>query len=169
MSEPMTASATRERMVRWQNPLRTATEAASMDGLSFLRAMAAGEIPIPPVAETLDFAGFDVEAGRVSFRIVPREFHYNPIGAVHGGVLATLADSAMGCAVHSTLTAGSGYTTLEFKINFVRPVTVETGEIVATGEVVHRGRRVATAEARITDADGRLLAHASTTCLVLEG
>lgn len=168
MSEPATALAARERIVRWEDPMQSAAVSASTDGLSFLRAMSAGEVPIPPVAATLGFAGFDVDVGRASFRIVPAEFHYNPIGVVHGGVLATLADSAMACAVHSTLPAGSAYTTLEFKINFVRPVTVDTGEIVATAEVLHRGRKVATAEARITDGDGKLLAHASTTCIALE-
>lgn len=159
----------RTRTVRWEDPRRAASAAVDLDGLDLLRAVRAGDLPTPPVAATLGFAGFDVDAGWASFRLVPGEYHYNPSGVVHGGILASLADTAMGCAVQTTLPAGEGFVTLELKTNFVRAVTVETGEITAIGEVLHRGRRVATAEARVIDGAGRLLAHASTTCLLLEG
>jgi uncharacterized protein (TIGR00369 family) len=136
-------------------------------GLEFLRAIGAGELPPAPIAELLGFAPVEVEEGRVVFAAVPEERHYNPIGTVHGGLAATLLDSAMGCAVHSTLPAGVGYTTLELKVNFVRPITTETGRILCEGTVVHRGGRVATAEGRVfAEVDGALLAHGTTTCLI---
>jgi uncharacterized protein (TIGR00369 family) len=139
-----------------------------MTGLEMLRAMAAGEVPAAPIAELLGFAPVEVEEGRVVFAAVPAEKHYNPLGTVHGGLAATLLDSAMGCAVHSTLPAGVGYTTLELKVNFTRHITSETGRILCEGTVVHRGGRVATADGRVyAEADGRLLAHATTTCLIL--
>jgi acyl-coenzyme A thioesterase PaaI-like protein len=110
------------------NPLAIAAAAAEMDGLTFLRAMAAGEIPPAPIATLLDFADIpELEEGRIVFRGVPNEHHYNPIGVVHGGYAMTLLDSAMGCAVHSTLPAGTAYTSLEVKVNFVRPITLDTG------------------------------------------
>jgi uncharacterized protein (TIGR00369 family) len=137
-------------------------------GLEFLRAIAAGELPGAPIAELLGFAPVEAEEGRVLFAAVPEPRHYNPIGRVHGGLAATLLDSAMGCAVHSTLPAGVGYTTLELKVNFTRPITSETGRILCEGTVVHRGGRVATAEGRVfAEADGKLLAHGTTTCLIL--
>jgi uncharacterized protein (TIGR00369 family) len=137
-------------------------------GLEFLRAIAAGELPGAPIADLLGFAPVEAEEGRVVFAAVPEAKHYNPIGTVHGGLAATLLDSAMGCAVHSVLPAGIGYTTLELKVNFVRPITSETGRILCEGTVVHRGGRVATAEGRVfAEADGKLLAHGTTTCLIL--
>jgi uncharacterized protein (TIGR00369 family) len=139
----------------------------AMTGLEVLRAIAAGEVPGAPIAELLGFEPVEAEEGRVVFAAVPSQEHYNPIGTVHGGLAATLLDSAMGCAVHSTLPAGVGYTTLELKVNFVRPITTETGRILCEGTVVHRGGRVATAEGRVfAEADGALLAHATTTCLI---
>jgi uncharacterized protein (TIGR00369 family) len=136
-------------------------------GLEFLRAIGAGELPPAPIAELLGFAPVEVEEGRVVFAVVPGPEHYNPIGTVHGGLAATLLDSAMGCAVQSTLPAGVGYTTLELKVNFVRPITTETGRILCEGTVVHRGGRVATADGRaFAEADGALLAHGTTTCLI---
>jgi uncharacterized protein (TIGR00369 family) len=136
-------------------------------GLEFLRAIASGELPGAPIADLLGFAPVEAEEGRVVFAAVPEQRHYNPIGTVHGGLAATLLDSAMGCAVHSTLPAGVGYTTLELKVNFVRPITTETGRILCEGTVVHRGGRVATAEGRVfAEADGALLAHGTTTCLI---
>jgi uncharacterized protein (TIGR00369 family) len=136
-------------------------------GLEFLRAIGAGELPPAPIAELLGFAPVEVEEGRVVFAVVPGPEHYNPIGTVHGGLAATLLDSAMGCAVQSTLPAGVGYTTLELKVNFVRPITTETGRILCEGTVVHRGGRVATADGRVlAEADGALLAHGTTTCLI---
>jgi uncharacterized protein (TIGR00369 family) len=139
-----------------------------MTGLEMLRAIAAGELPGAPIADLLGFAPVEAEEGRVVFAAVPGPEHYNPIGTVHGGLAATLLDSAMGCAVHSTLPAGVGYTTLELKVNFTRPITSETGRILCEGTVVHRGGRVATAEGRVyAEADGRLVAHGTTTCLIL--
>jgi uncharacterized protein (TIGR00369 family) len=137
-------------------------------GLEVLRAIAAGELPGAPIAELLGFEPVEAEEGRVVFAAVPRPEHYNPLGTVHGGLAATMLDSAMGCAVHSTLPAGVGYTTLELKVNFTRPITSETGRILCEGTVVHRGGRVATAEGRVyAEAGGKLLAHGTTTCLIL--
>jgi uncharacterized protein (TIGR00369 family) len=127
------------------------------------------EIPHAPIAELVGFDLVEVGEGRASFELDPAERHYNPLGTVHGGIAATLLDSAMGVAVHTTLKEGETYTTLELKVNFVRAITESTGRIVASGSVIHRGGRVATAEARLTDADGRLLAHGTSTCLMLKG
>jgi uncharacterized protein (TIGR00369 family) len=139
-----------------------------LTGLEVLRAIAAGELPGAPIAKLLGFAPVEAQEGRVVFTALPGPEHYNPIGSVHGGLAATLLDSAMGCAVHSTLPAGVGYTTLELKVNFVRPITAETGRILCEGTIVHGGGRVATAEGRVfAEADGRLLAHGTTTCLIL--
>ena len=137
-------------------------------GLDLLRKIASGELPPAPIQTTLGFTLDAVEEGRAVFSAEVGTGHYNPLGTMHGGVAATLLDSAMGCAVHSALPPGATYTTLEFKVNLVRPATVETGRIVAVGTLVHRGGRIATAEGRLTAAaDGKLLAHASTTCIVL--
>ena len=141
---------------------------ADRSGLELMRAIADGTLPPAPIQATLGFMLDEVDEGRAVFSLDVREAHYNPLGTMHGGIAATLLDSAMGCAVHTTLPAGVSDTTLEFKVNLVRPATTATGRIVAEGTLVHRGRRVATAEARLTAAsDGRLLAHASTTCIVL--
>src|SRR6478672_4029481 len=138
-----------------------------MSGLEALQAVARGELPPPPIAKTLGFGAIEVEKGRATFTVEPAEFHYNPIGVVHGGLALALLDSAMGCAVHSTLDAGVAYTTLEVKANFVRPLTSETGPVRCTGTVVHGGRTVATAEGRIEDGEGRLYAHGTSTLLIL--
>jgi uncharacterized protein (TIGR00369 family) len=139
-----------------------------MTGLELLRAIAAGSAPGAPIADLLGFEPVEAEEGRVVFASTPRPDHYNPIGSVHGGFAATLLDSAMGCAVHTTLGEGVGYTTLELKVNFTRPITTDTGRVLCEGRVVHRGGRVATAEGRvIAERDGKLLAHGTTTCLIL--
>src|SRR5918997_5756208 len=130
-----------------------------MTGLELLRAIAAGEVAGAPIAELLGFEPVEAEEGRVVFACVPGPQHYNPIGTVHGGLAATLLDSAMGCAVHSTLPAGAGYTTLEVKVNYVRPLTAETGEVRCEAEVIHVGGRTATAEGKVLDASGKLYAH----------
>lgn len=142
--------------------------ARSMDGLEVLSQIKDGLLPPPPMGVLLDFSIETIAEGRVVFAATPGQQHYNPLGTVHGGYAATLLDSCMGCAVHSTLKAGFLYTTLEFKVNLVRPMTAETGKVLAEGVIVHPGRRVATAEGTIKDSSGRLYAHASTTCLVLE-
>lgn len=159
--------AVRERVHTWDDPLATAAAAGDADGLSFLRRMAAGEVPPPPIATTLGFAVHEVEHGRVVFGMDPAEFHFNPIGSVHGGVLATLLDSATGCAVHSALPAGTRYTSLDLSVRFLRAVGVGSGPVRCEGVLVHLGGRTATAEARLTDGAGRLCATATSTCLVL--
>jgi uncharacterized protein (TIGR00369 family) len=159
--------AERSLTVTWQDPAALAAHATAGSGLEFLRAIISGELPKAPIQELLGFEIEEAEAGRVLFSIVPGEQHYNPIGSVHGGVAATLLDSAMGCAVQTTLPAGTGYTTLELKVNFVRGLTAQSGSVRCEGEVVHRGGTVATAEGRIWEQDtGKLVAHATTTCLI---
>jgi len=137
-----------------------------MSGLEFLRGIFEGRLPRPPISRTLGFEGIEVEKGRAVFAGTPDLNYYNPIGSVHGGYAATLLDSCMGCAVHSTLEAGQGYTTLELKVNYVRAMTTETGRVRAEGRIISVGRRVATAEGRLTGDDGTLYAHGTTTCLV---
>ena len=141
---------------------------ASMPGIGFVRAIFAGELPSPPIMQTIEPFDCTAEPGVVALHSIPGFRHYNPIGSVHGGYAATLLDSAMGLAVHSMLPPGTGYTTLEFKVSFIRGMTKDTGPVRSEGRTLNVGRRTATAEARITDATGRLLAHATTTCLVFE-
>lgn len=137
-------------------------------GLSTLQAMLRGELPSPPISRTLSFLLIEVSEGIAVFQGTPRFEHYNPLGSVHGGWIATLLDSAVGCAVHTTLPAGRAYTTLELKVNMVRAVTDRIPRLRAEGRVVHGGSQVATAEGRLVGPDGRLYAHASTTCLIFE-
>jgi uncharacterized protein (TIGR00369 family) len=147
--------------------METVAAAAGLSGKEYLEAIRDGDLPRPPIAELMGFEGLEGDDGRAVFSVTPAEYHYNPIGVVHGGLAATLLDSAMGCAVHSTLPAGMGYTTLEVKVNFARPMTRETGRVICEAEVVHRGRTVATAEGRITaEETGKLIAHGTTTCLL---
>jgi uncharacterized protein (TIGR00369 family) len=148
------------------DPVESARRLAQLDGLSALRAMVAGELPPPPFAVLLGFELVEIEEGRVVFAVDPGPQHYNPIGSVHGGLAATLIDSATGCAVHSTLPAGVGYTTTDLQVRYVRGITRETGRVVCEGTVVHRGRTLATAEARVTAGD-RLLAHGTAGVLIL--
>jgi uncharacterized protein (TIGR00369 family) len=159
---------TRSRTITWEDPHEAFAAAAGVSGIEYLRAIGDGRVPKPPIAELLGFEGIEVEEGRAVFAAVPQEYHYNPIGVVHGGLAMTLLDSAMGCAVQTMLPAGSGYTTLEVKVNFARPITRDTGRIVCEASVVHGGRTVATAEGRVfAQESGKLLAHGSTTCLIL--
>ena len=137
-----------------------------MDGLTLFDEIRAGRLPAPPLAKVLGFWIDEVEAGRVVFAYEPVIDHYNPIGSVHGGIAATLLDSVMGCSVHTRLKAGVGYTTVEIKINYVRAMTDKTGRVRAEGKVINLGSRIATAEGRLTDAAGKLLAHGTTTCLL---
>lgn len=137
-----------------------------MAGLDFLREVQAGRLAAAPVGRTLDFALDEVEHGRAVFSLVPGEEHYNPIGSMHGGVFATLLDSAAGCAVQSTLPQGMAYTSLDLTVKFLRPVTVDTGRVRAVGTVVSGGRRTALAQAQLVDAADRLLAHATSSCLL---
>jgi len=156
----------RSRTFTWEDPAVTALAGQHLSGLEYLQAMQRGELPPPPIAELMGFEGFVAEEGKVTFFATPAEYHYNPIGVVHGGLAATLFDSALGCAVHSTLPAGTGYTTLELKVNYLRPLTSETGRVRCEASVIHVGGRVATAEARLYDDQDRLYGHATTTCMV---
>jgi uncharacterized protein (TIGR00369 family) len=141
---------------------------ASMAGIDFVRAIFAGKLPGPPIMENIGPFDSTAEPGVVVMKSIPGFRHYNPIGSVHGGYAATLLDSAMGLAVHSMLPAGTGYTTLEFKVSFIKGMTKDTGAVRTEGRILNVGRRAATAEARITDSKDRLLAHATTTCLIFE-
>jgi uncharacterized protein (TIGR00369 family) len=158
----------RQRVVTWQDPLVGAALARDLSGLEYLLGIAEGRIPGAPIAALLGMSVRSVERGRVAFGLEVGEHLYNPIGSVHGGVFCTLLDSAMGCAVHSSLDRGQAYTTLELKVNLVKALTVSTPDVTATGQVVSAGRRVATASGQITGPDGTLYAHATTTCLIFE-
>jgi uncharacterized protein (TIGR00369 family) len=144
----------------------TLDELRSYDGLSFLKAMIDGAILQPPMTATLGFRLTDAEHGRAVFTGEPRYEYYNPLGSVHAGFAATLLDSALGCAVHSTLAKGESYVTAEFKLNLVRPLTKDTGTVTAEGQIVHRGRTLGTSEGYLRDAAGKLYAHATTTCII---
>jgi len=139
-----------------------------MSGLEFVQGLADGTLPLNTIAQTLGYDITEAERGRVVVTVEPSDIHLNPAGTVHGGLAATMLDSCMGLAVQSTLEKGVGSTTLEFKISFVRPITLETGPIKAEGTVISRGRRVGTAEGRVIDGKGRLLVHGTTTCLIFE-
>jgi uncharacterized protein (TIGR00369 family) len=158
----------RHRTITWEDPLVGAALATKLSGLDYLQAIADGRIPPPPIANLLGMGLGEIEPGRVTFTLDVAEHLYNPIGSVHGGVFCTLLDSAMGCAVHTTLRAGQQYTTLELKVNLVKALTLDTARVVAEGEVITTGRRVATASGRIIGPDGTLYAHATTTCLIFE-
>jgi uncharacterized protein (TIGR00369 family) len=138
----------------------------SYDGLDFLQAMIAGKVPNPPISEVLNFHLAEVSKGRAVFEGTPDPRFYNPIGTVHGGFAMTLLDSALGCAIFTTLLKGEKWTTLEMKTNMVRPIVKDTGTLRAEGRVIHRGRTVATSEGDLKDAAGKLYAHATTTCMI---
>jgi uncharacterized protein (TIGR00369 family) len=160
---------TRSRTLVWQDPLPTAAAGATMAGIEYMEAIVAGEVPPPPIAVTMRFGPVAVEEGRAVFAGDPGEEHYNPIGVVHGGYAATLLDSALGCAVHTTLPAGVGYTSLGLEAKYVRPITRDTGRVLCEANVLYRGRKQATSEAKLTAADsGKLLAHGVATCMLLE-
>jgi uncharacterized protein (TIGR00369 family) len=162
------AAPARHRDVTWEDPLVGAALARDLSGLDYLLGLAAGRIPPAPIAVLLGMSIVRVQPGEVTFGLDVGEHLYNPIGSVHGGVFCTLLDSAMGCAVHSSLERGQAYTTLELKVNLVKALTVNTPSVAATGQVISAGRRVVTASGQITGPDGALYAHATTTCLVFE-
>ena len=143
-------------------------QVARRTGMQVFEAIFAGELPPAPIGDTLDFVPIHMEPGIAVFQGRPQRRHYNPLGAVHGGWFATLLDSAVGCAVHTTLPAGRGYTTLELKVNMVRPLSDQVPLVRAEGKVIHAGRQVATAEGRIVGPDGKLYAHATTTILIFD-
>ena len=146
----------------------SADEKRAMTGLEFVQGLAAGSLPLNRMAQTLGYDVTEADTGRVVTTAQPTDAHLNPAGTVHGGLAATLLDSAMGLAIHSTLEKGTSQTTLEFKISLLRPITPETGTIRAEGVVLSRGRRISTAEGRLTDSQERLLAHGTTTCLIFQ-
>ncbi|MEV7078393.1 PaaI family thioesterase [Streptomyces sp. NPDC093516] len=156
----------RSRTFEWEDPRVSAGAVAHHSGIEFLREILDGRLPAPPIAAALGFTLEEAEPGRAVFALVPGEEHYNPIGSVHGGVYATLLDSAAGCAVQSALPRGTGYTSLDLTLKFLRPVTVDTGKVRAVGTVLNLGRRTALAQAELLDSDDRLLAHATSSCML---
>ncbi len=152
----------------WAPGLATPAMLVGKTGLQLMQAMCDGELPAPPISQTLDFWLVEVAPGRCVFQGTPQPAHYNPLGTVHGGWYATLLDSALGCAVHTTLPLGLAYTTAELSVNIVRAASEKTGPLRAIGQVLHSGRQLATAEARLIDSAGKLYAHGTTTCLVFE-
>lgn len=158
----------RSRSYTWNDPLAFLEDVQGLTGLEAMKRMVAGELPQAPIGHTLGFFLVEVAPGRAVFEATPAEFHYNPIGTVHAGLASTLLDSAMGCALITTLPAGARWTTLELKAHFTRAMTVDTGVIRCTGSIVHPGRRVVTTEARLEDAAGKLLAHGTSTILMLD-
>jgi uncharacterized protein (TIGR00369 family) len=163
-----TQADTRTRTFGWTDPAEHASQIGRRSGLELLQAMSAGDFPAPPIMHLIDALGMRVEEGSVTLELDPQEFHYNPLGTVHGGVLSTLLDTAAACSVHSTLPAGAGYTSMDLNVKFLRPATIASGRLTCTGSVMQRGRRTALAEARITDAAGRLIAHATSSCMIFE-
>jgi uncharacterized protein (TIGR00369 family) len=158
----------RSRTLIWQDPVPTAAAGATMTGMEYMTAVVTGKVPPPPSAVTMRLRPVVLEEGRVVFEGEPGEEHYNPIGVVHGGYAATLLDSALGCAVHTTLPAGVGYTSLGLEAKYVRPITRDTGRVLCEATVLYRGRKQATAEASLTAAEGnKLLAHGIASCMLL--
>jgi uncharacterized protein (TIGR00369 family) len=169
MEQPTTpVNSVRSRTFSWSDPLATAQALAKLPGLEAMRRIASGELPPPPIASLLDFEIALVEPGRVIFAFEPAEWMYNPIGSVHGGVAATLLDSSLGCAVHTTLAAGQGYTTTDLHVRYLRAMTADTGRVLAESQVVHAGRKLATAEGRLYAEDGgKLFATGTASCIIL--
>ncbi len=157
----------RTRTVHWSDPAQFADPIRTMSGLDFMRAFLGRQLPPPPIMELIGMRLVSVEPGAVAFEFDPAEFLYSPLGNVHGGVVTVLLDTAMGCSFHTTLPAGVGYTTIELKTHFLRPVTVRSGTLRAVGRVIHAGNRVAAADARLSALDGKLYAYATSSLLIL--
>jgi uncharacterized protein (TIGR00369 family) len=158
----------RSRTFTWSDPMLNAAEVGRRSGLELLQAMSRGELPAPPITHLMGTGRIEAEHGRVVVTLEPREFHYNPLGTIHGGVLATLLDTATGCAVHSTLPVGVGYTTLDLTTKFLRPASIASGVLTCEGTIISKGRRTALAQARITDSHGGLVAHATSSCMLFD-
>jgi uncharacterized protein (TIGR00369 family) len=156
----------RTRTIRWSDPMAGPEILRTMSGLEALRAVVRGEVPAPPIAELMGFRLVEADEGIAVFEGIPAEYHYNPIGFVHGGFALTMLDSALGCAVHSTLPAGVGYTTTDVQARFIRGITKDTGVVRASAKAIHVGRSTGIAEARLTDASGNLLAFGTTACAI---
>jgi uncharacterized protein (TIGR00369 family) len=157
----------RTRTILWQDPAQFEEPIRKLSGIEFMRAFLAGDLPPPPFMQLLGIRIVSVEPSSVTFEFDPAEFMYSPLGNVHGGIVTVLLDTAMGCSFHTTLPAGTGYTTLELKVNFLRSVTAKAGTLRAEGHVIHSGSRVATLEARLLDREQRLYAHATSTVMIL--
>jgi uncharacterized protein (TIGR00369 family) len=167
-STPEDWGQSRSRIVTWHEPGPSTAKGLTMAGVDYLRAMAAGELPQPPIAGLMRFAIVSADPGRVVFTCEPDESAYNPIGAVHGGLVCTLLDSVTGSAIHSTLPQGKGYTSVEIKVNYLKAVRLSSGLLTATGTVVKSGSRVGFAEGVISDASGAVVATATSTLLVFD-
>jgi uncharacterized protein (TIGR00369 family) len=158
----------RSRTIHWSDPLATAALGRETSGLEFLQSIRAGKVPPPPIAVLMGFSPVEIAEGRVTFAVVPDEYHYNPIGVVHGGLAAALLDTAMGCAVQSKLPRGRTYTTLDLHVRYLRPLTRMTGRVLCTGTTVHVGGKLATAEARLVDESGKLYATGTASCMLFD-
>jgi len=164
----LSPATSRSRTLVWQDPVPTAAAGAAMTGMEYMRAVVEAKLPPPPIAVVMRMRPIEIGEGSAVFEGMPGEEHYNPIGVVHGGYAATLLDSALGCAVHTTLEAGVAYTSLGLEAKYVRPITRDTGRVLCEAKVIYRGRKQATAEASLTAADsGKLLAHGVATCMIL--
>jgi uncharacterized protein (TIGR00369 family) len=157
----------RTKTVTWYDPAATAAGSVGLTGLEFMQALMAGQVPPPPIAQLLNMRPVQVDRGLIVFECTPDESVYNPIGVIHGGLVCTLADSVIGCAVHTTLDAGVSYTSVDITVNYLRPVTLHSGPLTATGRVVKPGRRIAMATAEVQDRSGKLVATASSSCLIM--
>jgi len=157
----------RTRTVTWRDPALGEAAFNSLTGIEYLRSMARGDSPPSPLALLLGFALDEIDEGRVTISIIPEEFHYNPLGAAHGGLAATLFDSALGCAVQSLLPPAHAAPTLQLQTNYIRPITIEAGKLICLGQVIHMGKRSATADGRLVDTAGRLYAHGTGTFLIV--
>jgi uncharacterized protein (TIGR00369 family) len=164
----VSAVASRTRSFSWEDPAAPAAAALQMPGIEYMRELVGGAVPPPPIAQLLGMSLVEVERGRAMFALEPAEWMYNPIGSVHGGIAATMLDSCMGCAVHTMLEPGVGYTTSDLQVRYIRAMTVATGRVLAEGRVIHLGRRTASAEGRMYVEQGeQLIAHATTGCAIL--
>ncbi|GAA5182182.1 hotdog fold thioesterase [Rugosimonospora acidiphila] len=168
MTQTQAAEQTRTRTFSWSDPSLHAAVIGSRPGLETLRAMIDGELPPPPIFSTIGVDRMEAAEGLITVLLTPREFHYNPLGSVHGGVISTVLDTAAGCSVHSLLPAGQGYTSLDLSVRFLRAVTVNSGTLRCTGTILSRTRRSALAEARLVDESGQLVAHATSSCLIFD-
>jgi uncharacterized protein (TIGR00369 family) len=158
----------RHRTYDWDDPAPLALQSKQLAGLEFLKKMISTELPLPPIIHTLDFKVSGVQPGKAEFSFQPQEFHYNPLGSVHGGVITAILDSAMGCALHSVLPVGTGYTSVDIKVNFLKPISIRNGLLKATGSIINQGSRTALLEGRLTDENGKLHAHATSTCMIFK-
>lgn len=157
----------RTRTFSWEDPMIGGAKAMTMSGLDYLKEIEAGTVPPPPIGLLMDFRICEIKQGEVTFEVTPSEFHYNPIGMVHGGLFATMMDSTMACAIQTTLPAGTGYSTIDLQVTYVKSARIETGILTCAGKVIHAGRKIATGYAEVRDSKGVLYAHATTTCMIL--